>query len=71
MPIWKDVLWYGIQKNDTSVKNGTQSKSSQYFPDHSIDLEVTNLMSSFYNKSLKKVTLVSTTTHECSNSSYV
>ena len=41
------------------------------FPDNSIDFEGKNLMSTFYNKSLKKVTLKSITKHWCSNSKNV
>ena len=40
-------------------------------PNSSIDFKGTNLMSIFDNKSLKKVTLQSTTTHQCYTSKTV
>ena len=47
-----------------SVKNITQYQLSKYFPGTSIDVEGTKLVSSFYNRSLKKYALKSTITHE-------
>ena len=41
------------------------------FPDNYIDIEGTKLISTFENKSLKKVTLKSTTTRQCSTSKTV
>ena len=51
----------------SSIKNIIQFQSSKLFPDHFIVFEGTNLMSTFDNNSLKKVTLKSTTTHQCPN----
>ena len=39
-----------IDQNDSSVKRSTQSQSSSLLPDDSIDIESTNLMSTFDNK---------------------
>ena len=52
------------------LKNN-QFQSSKLFPDSSIDIEGTNSMSNFDNKSLNKVTLKSTTTRRCSTSKTV
>ena len=41
------------------------------FPDNYIDIEGTNLISTFEKKSLKKVTLKTTTTRQCSTSKTV
>ena len=46
-----------IDQNFTSVKNSNQYQYSKYFPDNSIYLEGTNLMSIFDNNSLKKLLL--------------
>ena len=48
------------------LKN-TQFQSSELFPDIYFDIEGTDLMSTFDNKSLNNVTLKSTTTRQCSN----
>ena len=55
----------------TSVKNSNQSQSSKYFPESSIDLEDKNILSTFDNMALKKVTRKSTSTHWCSTSNSV
>ena len=60
-----------MDQNDSSFKNSTQFQSSKMFPDHSVYSEGTNLMSNFDNKSLKKVTLKSTTKHQYYNFNYV
>ena len=41
------------------------------FPDNSIDIEGKNLMSHFDNKSLKRFTIKSTSTRQCSTSKTV
>ena len=41
-----------IDQNDSSVKKSTQFQSSKSFPDSSIDIEGTNLMSGFETKLL-------------------
>ena len=60
-----------INQNDSSVKNSSQFQSSKMFPDNSINFEGINSMSTFDNNSLKKVTLKSTTTCQCSTSKTV
>ena len=53
-----------------SVKISNRSQSSKCFTNNSIYLEGTTLMSSFDDKSLKKVTLKSIYTHECDTFNY-
>ena len=55
-----------IDQYDNSVKNSTKIQSSKNFPDNSIDVEGTNLMSTFDKKSLKRVTIKSITTSQSS-----
>ena len=60
-----------MDQNYPSVNKNTQYQSSKYFCDNSIDLEGTNIMSTFDNNSLKTVTIKPATTHECSTSNFV
>ena len=64
-------LLRNIDRNYYSIRNSTQFQSSNIFPDHYIDVEGKNLIPTFDNKSLKKVTLKSTTIHQCSTSKTV
>ena len=57
-----------MDQYDSSVKKSTQFQSSKEFIDNSVDIEGTNLMSTFHNKSLKKFALKSTTTRQFSTS---
>ena len=54
-----------IDQHYSSVKNSNQFNYSKTFLYSSIDFGGTKLMSTFDNKSLKKVTLKSTITHQC------
>ena len=56
---------HNINQNYSSVKNRTQFQSSIFFPENYIVFYGTNLMSTFDEKSLKTVTIKSTTTHKC------
>ena len=60
-----------INLNESLVKRMTRFQSSELFPDNSVDIEGTNLMSPFDKKSLKMVTLKSTETRQYSTSKKV
>ena len=55
--IWNPFSFRNIDKNYFSVRNSTQFLSSKLFPDNSIDIEVTKLMSSLKTSHWKRLVL--------------
>ena len=60
-----------IDQNYSPVKKCTQFQPSKIFAGNSMDIEGTNLISNFDNKSLETVNIKSTTKRKCSTSKTV